>query len=232
MNVLAIESSGVIGSVAACSGSGTLAEKSLEHGMEHGRLLVALMDEVVRLAGWNKKEEIELVAVSRGPGSFTGLRVGIACAKTLSTFTQADLIGVCSMDALAQNAPEEFTHILTVIDAKRGQVYAAAYERRNGVLHPKAAPAIMRPAEAVDLIGGKRAFVLGDALTRYEEVFTSAECEPAPPELWRIRASSVALLGLDAFAHGRSDDPIMLEPMYLRRPEAEERRLARARGDS
>ena len=231
MNVLAIETSGLIGSVAACRDDDVLAEDSLDRGMEHGRMLVALLDRVVRLAGWDKARDIELVAVSRGPGSFTGLRVGITCAKTLAMTLAKPLLGVCSLDALAENAPPEYSRVLTVLDAKRGDVYAAAYERVQGRLRRTAGPAVMRPGEALDLLPDS-VFVMGDALTRHREAFATPRCRCASEELWRIRAQMVARLGLAAFHQGCREEPIGLEPIYLRRPEAEERRLARERGGS
>jgi len=228
VNVLAIESSGPLGSVAACCGADLLCEESLERGMEHGRMLVALVDRVVRLAGWDRTRDLDLIAVSRGPGSFTGLRVGITCAKTLAMMLAKPLVGVGSLDALAENAPTDCKHVLTALDAKRDQVYAAAYERRGGRLVRTSGPAVIHPADALDLLPPP-IFLLGNAPAYYAEVFNSPDCRPAPEALQRIRAHTVARLGLAAFNEGCRDDPCRLEPFYLRRPEAEERRLARER---
>jgi tRNA threonylcarbamoyladenosine biosynthesis protein TsaB len=132
MNVLGIESSGPIGSAAACRDDAVLAQQALNHGMEQGRLLVSLADRVIAAAKWDKRRDVELIAVSQGPGSFTGLRVGLVCAKTMAMLLDKPLVGVCSLDAMAENAPADVLNILTVVDARRGQVYAARYERAAG----------------------------------------------------------------------------------------------------
>jgi len=229
VNVLGIETSGPIGSVAACRDEVVLAEECLERGMEHGRMLVPLLDRVVGLAGWDRRRDLDLIAVSQGPGSYTGLRVGMACAKTLAMLLQKPLVGVCSLDAMAENAPPEQKSVLTILDAKRGQLYAAAYERRSGRLHRTLDPAVMMPAEARDVLPWP-VYVMGDALLTREGEFVPPGYHAAPKEQWQIRASTVARLGLAAFRGGRSDEPIGLQPIYLRLAEAEEKRLARERG--
>ena len=231
MNVLGIETSGAIGSVAACRDDDILAEDTLDEGMAHGRLLIPLLDRVVQAAGWDKRRDIDLIAVSQGPGSFTGLRVGLTCAKILADAIGKPIIGVCSFDAMAQNAPDGSAQVLTALDAKRNEVYAAAYVREAGVLVRKHGPETLTPDQAAALLEGE-VFVLGDALKKYAKAFPAPHCQPTPEDEWRIRASVVARLGLLATADGRRDDPLSLEPIYLRRPEAEERRLARERSAS
>lgn len=229
MNVLAIETSGPVGSVAACRDEEVLAEEVLHEGMAHGRLLVPIMDRVVERAGWSGPREIDLVVVDQGPGSFTGLRVGLACAKTLAVQLGKPLAAVCSFDAMAENAPAECERILTALDAKRGQVYAAAYERRNGTLRRVSDPSVMTPGEAATLLE-RPLYVVGDALVRHVEKFPSPDYGHAPQDQWRVRAGTVGRLGLAASRRGGEQEPFGLEPIYLRRPEAEEKRLARERG--
>ena len=231
MNVLAIETSGLIGSAAACRDDEVLAEESLDRGMEHGRLLVPLIDRVLTLAGWDKARDLDLIAVSQGPGSFTGLRVGVTCAKTMAMMLNKPLVGVCSLDALAENAPPEHAHVLTVLDARRGQVYAAAYERSAENLKRASGPDVMSPADALALLSPP-VFAMGDALARYADAFRAPACECAGEELWRVHARTIARLGLRAFREGAGAEPIALEPLYLRRPEAEEKRLAREQAES
>ena len=226
MNVLGIESSGPIGSVAACRDETVLVETALDQGMAQGRLLVSLVDRVIAAAKWDKRRDVELIAASQGPGSFTGLRVGLTCAKTMAMLLDKPLVGVCSLDAMAGNAPADALNILTVVDAKRGQVYAARYERAAGALRRVLDPTLLTPAE---LRAGVTApvYVMGDAVRVYAADFAQPGCTLAPEERWQIRASDVARLGLAQFRAGRRDDPSALEPIYLRLAEAEERRLAR-----
>jgi len=242
MNVLGIESSGPIGSAAACRDDAVLAHQALEHGMEQGRLLVSLVDRVIAAAGWDKRRDVELIAVSQGPGSFTGLRVGLACAKTMAMLLDRPLVGVCSLDAMAENAPADSPNTLTVVDAKRGQVYAARYQRAGdpsttaqgrpedtrmgGSLRRVLDPTILTPAELRATVTAP-VYVMGDAVRVYAADFAQPGYTLAAEELWRIQASHVARLGLTLFRAGRRDDPAALEPIYLRLAEAEERRLAR-----
>lgn len=226
MNVLAIESSGPIGSAAACCDGEVLAEDILEHGMAHGRLLVPLLDKVVQEAGWDKRRDIDLVAVDVGPGSFTGLRVGVMCAKTLAASLERPMIGVCSLDAMAENAPEECDRILTVLDAKRGEVYAAAYERGARGLERIRGPEVSQPAAAGQWLPVPF-FVMGDGLRRHADVLCRAGAIAAAEALWRVRAGVVARLGLAAYRGGGGEDVFGLQPTYLRLPEAEEKRLSR-----
>ena len=231
MNVLAIETSGLIGSVAACRDGATLAEEKLEKGMQHGRLLLPLVDSVVAAAGWDRQRDIHLVAVSQGPGSFTGLRVGIACAKTIAHQLGRPIVGVCSLRAMAENAPEDCRRVLTVLDAKRGDVYAAAFERREGRLAPVQPTCLLTP-EAAALLLQPPYLVMGDGLRHHADSLCRAGGQPADEDLWRIRASIVARLGLLRFESGHADSAMAIEPVYLRLPEAEEKRLQRERGRS
>jgi tRNA threonylcarbamoyladenosine biosynthesis protein TsaB len=226
MNVLGIESSGPSGSVAACRDESVLVEESLDHGMAQGRLLVSLVDRVIAAAGWDKRRDVELIAVSQGPGSFTGLRVGLVCAKTMAMLLDKPLVGVCSLDAMAANAPDDAANVLTVVDARRGQVYAARYERANGALRRVIEPTLRTPAELRAAVTAP-VYVMGDAVRVYAADFTQPGYTLALENLWRIQASDVARLGLALFRAGRRDNPATLEPIYLRLAEAEERRLAR-----
>lgn len=227
MNVLAIETSGTVGSVAACCDADVVAEQMIDNAMDHGRMLLPLVDRVVRIAGWDKRRDIELVAVSHGPGSFTGLRVGIACAKTLAVLLHIPLVAVCSLDAIAENAPPDAERILTVLDAKRGQVYAAAYERRAGALARIWGPELLDPADAMRRCT-RPCLVMGTGLEPHHEAFAGAR--EAEKDLWRPRASTVARIGLSLFRTGQRFDPLTVHPLYLRLAEAEEKRIARERG--
>jgi tRNA threonylcarbamoyladenosine biosynthesis protein TsaB len=230
LKTLAIETSGAVGSAAAFADRRLAAEASLEEGMAHGRRLVPLLDEVVVQAGWHKRE-LDLVVVGLGPGSFTGLRVGLACAKTLAYALGIPLVGVCSLDAMARNAPERTDRVLTALDAKRGEVYAAAYARRADGLERTRGPALVTPDAAATWCATPF-LVLGDALRKHAKPLTTGGGAPGDADLWRVRAETVGRLGIAAHAAGERTDPWTAEPIYLRLPDAEEKRLARERRPS
>ena len=234
MNVIAIETSGRIGSVAAARDDKVLLERSFEKGMRHGRDLVPSLRDVALAVGW-KPAEIQLVAVSLGPGSYTGLRIGVACAKTIAYATGAETVAVPTLDVLAQNAPAEFDTVCPVLDAKRQQVYASIFVRSQvGAKHPTsdASPLLRQtddllisPADLVRRLSEglpRPAFLLGDGLATYRAPFTGEGLIHADEKLWIARASVVARLGFDLFKSGRRDPWQTLTPRYLRRPEAEE----------
>ena len=224
MNVIAIETSGKIGSVAAARDAKVLIERSFEKGMRHGRDLVPELKNVTQAAGW-KPSEIQLVAISIGPGSYTGLRIGVACAKTIAYATGAETVAVPTLDVLAQNAPAGFDTLCPALDAKRKQVYAAIYRREGDAIVRKTDDLLIPPGELVQRLSAefsKPVFLLGDGLATYRAEFTGEGLVHADEKLWMARASVVARLGFELYKTGRRDPWQQLTPRYLRRPEAEE----------
>jgi len=229
MNLLAIETSGAVGSVAACRDDAVLFEARFRKGMEHGKELVPMLKAACERAGWNPRRDVELVAVSHGPGSYTGLRVGVTCAKTLAYAAGCKVVPVPSPDVLAENAHAHAQQVCPVVDARRGQVYAAVYRRADEGLRRETDFLVISPADLVRRLDDG-AFLIGNGISAYAEAFAEKRVVLAPEELWQARASAVARLGLRAFLAGRVADPARLEPLYLRRPEPEERLLAREAG--
>src|SRR5882672_4316933 len=127
---LAIETSGRIGSVALAQDQATLGQKTFEHGLQHAARLVPAIDDLCKSAGW-KPGDINEIYVSAGPGSFTGLRIGITLAKTLSFATGAKIVAVPTLDVLARNAPPDARDVLIVLDAKRDQIFTARLHRAD-----------------------------------------------------------------------------------------------------
>jgi tRNA threonylcarbamoyladenosine biosynthesis protein TsaB len=224
MNVIAIETSGRIGSVAAARDEKILLERSFEKGMRHGRDLVPVLRDITQVVGW-KPSDIQLVAISIGPGSYTGLRIGVACVKTIAYTTGAETVAVPTLDILAQNGLTEFPTICPVLDAKRKQVYAALYRRERGVLVRKTDDLLIFAGDLVSRLSTecpKPVFLLGDGLAAYRAQFTADRIFHAEEKLWTARASLVARLGFARFKSGQRDSWQALTPRYLRRPEAEE----------
>ena len=128
MLVLALETSSRLGSVALWRDGRTLAERTVRQALRHGaRLFTAL--EAVHAEAALEPRQVDLVAVSQGPGSYTGLRIGITAARTAARVLGKPLLGVPSLDVIAANAPADAAHVAAVLDAKRGELYAALYAR-------------------------------------------------------------------------------------------------------
>src|SRR5438552_2463638 len=123
---IAIETSGRIGSLAVVDGQTILAEEQFAHGLMHAAHMIPILDSLVRAQGWTPRQ-VEQIYVSAGPGSFTGLRIGITLAKTMALASDAKIVAVSSVRALVENAPAEAKHIIIVLDAKREQIFTARF---------------------------------------------------------------------------------------------------------
>ena len=221
MLVLGVESSGPRGGVALLEDGRTLGEALFEAGMVHGREIAPAADRLLKAAG-RGPAALDLVAVDIGPGSYTGLRVGLAAAKGLSFALGRPIVGVPSLDVLADSAKGLGDVLAAAIDAKWDQVYGALYEVRNG-----------KPERVTDMFAERpevfaarvpaAALVVGDALERHAALFTARGARPAPRELWNPSPALVAELGLARHREGRRDETATVVPLYLRRTEAEEK---------
>ena len=221
MLVLGVESSGPRGGVALLEDGRTLGEALFEAGMVHGREIAPAADRLLRAAG-KGPADLDLVAVDIGPGSYTGLRVGLAAAKGLAYALGRPMIGVPSLDLLAEAAAGLGSTIAAALDAKWDQVYGAIYEIRNGRPERTTEMLAERPeAFAARVAAGTR--VVGDALERHAELFTARGARLAPREYGSPRPSLVASLGLARHREGLRHDSATLVPLYLRKTEAEEK---------
>src|ERR1041384_5041989 len=126
--IVAIETSGRHGSVAVGLGPTLLAQRPLLPTARHASELMPAIRDLTREQGWTSAQ-IDHFYLSLGPGSFTGLRIAVAIARAMAQATGVKLVGVPSLDVIAQNAPADCDIVLPVLDAKRGQVFSARYER-------------------------------------------------------------------------------------------------------
>lgn len=221
MLVLGVESSGPRGGVALLDDGRTLGEALFEAGMVHGREIAPAADRLLRAAG-KAPGDLGLVAVDIGPGSYTGLRVGLAAAKGLAYALGRPMIGVPSLDVLAESAAGLGTMIAAALDAKWDQVYGALYEIRNGRPERTSEMLAERPETFAERVMSGM-WVVGDALERHAALFSARGAELAPRDLWSPKPSMIASLGLARFSAGRRDDAATLVPLYLRKTEAEEK---------
>jgi len=236
MRILAIETSGKSGGIAlaesAAEGAGPprlIEEVRIAEGLRHGRDLVLSVRDACRRAGWTPRE-VPLVAVSIGPGSFTGIRIAVTFAKFVAWDAGAKVVAVPSFRALAANAPADRPRIVTIVDAKRGGLFASLFERREGRLAETFGPAVIEADDFVRRLqparrGEPPAYVLGHGIAKGRAALAGLEL--APEDLWNIRPAEVARLGLEMAARGEFADPLRLEPLYIRLPEAEELWLRR-----
>ncbi|HHT9117984.1 MAG TPA: tRNA (adenosine(37)-N6)-threonylcarbamoyltransferase complex dimerization subunit type 1 TsaB [Candidatus Hypogeohydataceae bacterium YC38] len=235
MMTIGIETSGQVGSVAVCEDGKVLAEKYFEKGMRHGRELLPSLKTMFQELGWST-EKVDLIAVSQGPGSYTGLRVGITCAKTLAYALKRPLVPVPTMDVLAENVPPGDVAICPILDARRNQVYACIYKPGGrapgykvgasslalGLWHKVSDYLVITPKELVGILPSP-VLVFGDGAFLYRDIFLQEGIIFGSEEMGIPAARVVARLGAEAFRRGTSCDPVQLQPLYLRKSEAEEK---------
>lgn len=224
MITLAIETSCKCGGIALLKDKKVVKEVLFEEGMVHGRLLLPCLENALNELGW-QIESLDVVCVDEGPGSFTGLRIGAMMAKTLSWLMGTHLVSVASTDVLYHAAYEMGVPepLAVVIDAYRGSVYAALYNKGKRLFLN-----LMRPEEAVSRLPSGTHLV-GDGARRWWKSFERkgvlVESPLYPPPRW------VGLLGVEVFKKGERKEPFSFVPRYLRPSEAEERRRINASAD-
>jgi tRNA threonylcarbamoyladenosine biosynthesis protein TsaB len=219
---IAIETSGRLGSVAIVESGRVLSEEEFPHGFKHAAGVVAVIDRLVQAQGWTPKDLAE-VYVSAGPGSFTGLRVGITVAKTLALSLGVKIVAVPSTDVLARNAPEGWLNCIIVLDAKRGQIFTARYSNQAGRIVRNEAAHLDTLAEVLARSPWP-VHLIGEGIQYHRpSIPADAEVIVTPEEAWRARARAVAEIGWEMGRAGEFADADTLTPVYIRRPEAEEK---------
>lgn len=227
MRILAIESSSLVASVAIVEDGVTLAEYTANFKMTHSQTLLPMIDSMGSLFGIDLAS-IDAIAVSGGPGSFTGLRIGSATAKGLGLALNKPLIHVPTLDGTAYNLFGAFGLICPVMDARRNQVYTGIYrfEKEFQVVMEQDAMDMGELIEKLNAMG-ERVIFLGDGVPVHEKMITEKMTVPfdfAPAHVNRQRASAIAALGARYFAEGKIQDAAEHGPDYLRKSQAERER--------
>lgn len=224
MTILATDTATLVSSVSVVTEERVLAELTAETRFTHSETLVANMEEVLRLADV-KREELSAVAVSLGPGSFTGLRIGLAAAKAIAYALSIPLVGVPTLEVLAAAFPSPGALIAPLIDAQKGNAYFALYRMtEHGAVCEKDVT-VASPQEISDVIAEKTNPVLltGDFARKWaakeEELPPNAIFAPMTHRM--PRAALVAACAIDRLKKGEGKSPMALEPIYVRRSEAE-----------
>ena len=220
--LLAVETSSSIGSIALMSDGILVAERQLGiAGPRHAQTLVPELDGLLKELSL-KADAIDAVAVSIGPGSFTGLRVGLVFAKTLAWLNNAPLIAVDTLRAIAQQTPDAEQIVTAVCDAQRGELFAASYEldEETGLRRRCHNIRVMQVSE---LTTGQA--VIGPLPTKLRDRVVS-EFPMCPEADGMPKASTIARIGTDMHRRSEFSKPESLEPVYVRVSYAEEKRPA------
>lgn len=223
MKVLGINTSTIFGSVGLVDADRPLGEYSLNIPVTHSERLMISVDHLLEDTKTGL-EEIEGFSITLGPGSFTGLRIGISTVKGLAFATGCPVVGVSTLEALAVNISDSSREICPVLDARKREVYAARF--RVGPSHrmKRVTPdQVISPQDLVKDIHGPVIF-LGDGIAVYGKYLKrrlGRRASFADPELGYVRGTVVARLGVSLIEKGKTLDLATLVPHYIRRSEAE-----------
>ena len=227
--ILAVETSGRTGSAAIALGEQLLGQKFFSAPMRHSAELFPAVSELLNRFG-RSAAEIEHIYISVGPGSFTGLRLAVTMAKTMHLANAVKIVAVDTMDVLTANALDcirdkkiEAEKIATILDAKRGQFFIAAYQP-SAIRYPlsKILPdCLMTASEFLDRFadGKQPVWLLGEGLVYYRDKFKADNIRFFDETYWYPKAEKVHLLGWQMALTGRFADALALQPNYLLRPE-------------
>lgn len=224
MKILSLDSSSESASIAILEEDKLLGEMTFNYKKQHSVILMPMIDTLLHNLSMNI-DDIDGFVVSKGPGSFTGLRIGMATIKGLSLGTDKPFIGVSSLDALAYNLFEIEGIVCPVMDALRNNVYTCLYTYEKGKLKVISDYMAVSIEDLANLLNSydKKVYFIGDATYKYKSLLQSKvnNCTFAPSHLNLARASSLGEIGLKKIQLGFKDDLNNSAPIYLRKSQAE-----------
>ena len=235
MKILALESSATAASAALCEDERLIAQSFRDTGLTHSQTLLPMTEELLAHCGLNVSD-LDLIAVAAGPGSFTGLRIGVATAKGLAWAAELPCAGCSTLEAMSWNLAGFDGALCAAMDARRHQVYNARFRAENGRIVRLTEDRAISLEDLVEELRGTETVqtVLGDGAKLCFDALTAAgiPARLAPPNLRQQTAWGVARLGLELARAGKTVPPAALVPVYHRLSQAERERLAREKAGS
>jgi tRNA threonylcarbamoyladenosine biosynthesis protein TsaB len=224
MKILGLDTATSCGSIGVIDDGEVVAEYALRREETLSARLLPAIQTLLAEARLDL-HELDGIAISLGPGSFTGLRVGLSAVKGLALAAEMPVAGIPTLDALACNLPFTPYQICPLLDARKGQIYTALYKNRAGGLQEQVTPyQVLSPAALIEAIPHQETVFLGDGVEVCREVITqrlAAKALFAPLHLGFLRGTTVAELGLRRILGGERDDITSLVPIYVRPSDAE-----------
>ncbi|MDI3480955.1 MAG: tRNA threonylcarbamoyladenosine biosynthesis protein TsaB [Tepidanaerobacteraceae bacterium] len=233
MYILGIDTSSMVATAAVMSPDKLMAEYIVNNKKNHSEKMMQVVDRVLQDSGISLAD-LDVVAVAVGPGSFTGIRIGMACAEGMAHALEKPMVGINTLDGLAYNLMGETRLICPVMDAQRGQVYTCFYRWEGGKLKKLSEYEVIKAKDLLARLSSRKeqTVVLGDGLTVLaratddggQKVWgVDSLIAAAHPALSMPRASSIAAAALDEYARGKIDTCYTIKPFYIRRSHAEEK---------
>ncbi|MDO4616513.1 MAG: tRNA (adenosine(37)-N6)-threonylcarbamoyltransferase complex dimerization subunit type 1 TsaB [Lachnospiraceae bacterium] len=231
MKILAIDSSGMVASVAVWENDLLLAEYTINYKKTHSQTLLPMLDEAAGMIELDL-ESVDAIAVTKGPGSFTGLRIGAATAKGLGLALKKPVIPVATVDALAYNLVYAEGLVCPIMDARRSQVYTGLYRFHGAEMETLLEQTPMAVAELTEKLNdiGQKVLFLGDGVPVYESLLRerlTVDYAFVPAHMNRQRAGALAALAALLYKKGEAVTAMEFQPEYLRQSQAERERAER-----
>lgn len=230
MRILAVDTSSAVASAAVVDGEKLVSEEILNNKLTHSQTIMPMIKSVLEKSEMTVKD-IDAFVVVNGPGSFTGLRIGISAVKALAHAADKPCIAVSTLEAMAYNFPFEDKLICPIMDARRGEVYNAVYRYNGKAMEEVRAPRALTIQECCADVGTMDGYVifLGDGLPVFRQTITEILGEkalfaPANLNAQRAASAAVAAVGKEQTEYNR------LVPVYLRKSQAE-RELENKKGE-
>ena len=224
MLLLAFETSAKAASVALFDGEKLLAEQYQNTGLTHSQTLMVMAEDLLKQCG-KTAQDVQAVAVANGPGSFTGVRIGVAAAKGFAWAAEIPIFGVSTLEAMARGLGIYDGYVCAVMDARREQVYNALFYVNRGVISRQTPDRAIALADLKNelMVLEKPIFLVGDGSILCYNTLQSDVPNLILPAEWRLHQRAVGV-GLAALAQEKADDPAGLAPNYLRLSQAERER--------
>jgi len=225
LKILAVDTSSLAATVAIMNDGMLLGEYTIIHKKTHSQKIMPMISELMKSVEV-KPSDIDIYAASSGPGSFTGLRIGVTTIKALAYAVNKPVVSVPTLDALAYNIPMTESYICPILDARNNQVFTAIYKWEGSKQSNITEYMGIHIEELVQLIKGKnhKVIFVGDAVKTHKDYLRSElgdKCEFAPGHLMLQRAASVAQLAFIRASEGMIENCFDMVPFYLRKSQAE-----------
>lgn len=221
---LGIETSSLVSSVALVDETRVIGEITMQAGFTHSEQLVPHIDALFNMTG-KQKSDLTGIVVSTGPGSFTGLRIGMGTAKAMAYALNIPLYGVMTMDGMAYNLPYCEGIISVLIDAQKKNVYEARYEWQDNSLICTQLPMVKAAVDPMNEVvaDGHSITFIGDGIKRITKLMPddTPHIRIAPMTATIPKASSLVLAAMPQIEAGETENPMTMVPYYIRRSEAE-----------
>lgn len=228
MKILSIESASVTASCAVSDGENILGEYTLRHKKTHSEKLMPLIEELMKELGL-KIQDIDVIAISEGPGSYTGLRIGAAIAKSMAFAADIKIANVPTIKSLAANIYDNDKLIVPVMDAKAGRVYTGIYKWENGQCIAVKEQFPCNIDELIEILNSYEEPVIfnGDGSVNYKEKIENnlnRKAIFAPERFNYLNASTLSSIAYKMAVNGETVSPTDFKPQYLRLSQAERNR--------